>query len=341
MNAIGRSLRDLRFAGAVLKGGPFNVLVQVTNRCNMTCSFCDFWPNGARPEEELTVSDYERLSEGLSRYGAMLVSVEGGEPTLRADLPGIIAALARYHLTALFTNGWRMTEPLAASLWEAGLQHCSVSIDYSDPQRHDAARGVDGAWARAWQAVDILARTAPSGGRQVHVMTILMHDNVDDIERLLEQTAARSVGQQITLISVDGDRRGIKEDGKRLPEPGTGEKIYALWAKYPHLRFLGDYFSRMDTFLAGEAGALPTCRAGIAGFNVDHLGNLSPCIERIGSSVGNVRKEALSVLIDRLRADRAEIDTCQRCFTACRGIQQALSSPSLSTWRDLAARTRV
>jgi MoaA/NifB/PqqE/SkfB family radical SAM enzyme len=327
--------QDLGFARAVWRGGPFNVLVQVTNRCNMTCSFCAFWPNGAPPEQELTVSDYERLSEQLAEHGSMLVSVEGGEPTLRPDLPDIVRALSRHHLTALFTNGWRMTPSLARSLWDAGLTHCSVSIDYADPSRHDAARGVNGATERAWQAIATLRDTSPRGGRNVHVMTILMHDNVDELEPLLQKTAELGVGQQITLLATDGDRRGGSD--KHLPPVGTGARVLALWKRYPHLRFLSEYFAKLDDFLAERP--MPVCRAGIAGFNVDHLGNVSPCIERIGEPAGNLRESSLAELLPKLR--RPELETCQRCFTACRGFQQALSSPTLATWRDLALRTRT
>lgn len=331
-------LRDLAFAATVVRKRPFNVLVQVTNRCNMTCGFCDFWPNGARPEDELTAADYVRLSDGLARIGAMLVSVEGGEPTVRPDLAEIVAALARHHLTALFTNGWRMTPALARSLWDAGLTHCSVSIDYADAAQHDAARGVVGAADKAWQAVATLRDSAPRGGRQVHVMTIIMHDNVDDIPRLAERAARMGVGQQLTLLSVGGDRRGAGSD-KRLPPVGAGAALHAHWRAHREVRFLGDYFARIDDFLAGRP--MPTCRAGLAGFNVDHLGNVSPCIERIGETVGNVRDTDVSELVRRMANDRAELDACQRCWTACRGIQQALSSPTLATWRDLSVRTRA
>ena len=59
--------RDLRFAAGVLRRQPFQVLLQVTNRCNMQCSFCDFWPNGVPPGEELTLADFERIERELSR----------------------------------------------------------------------------------------------------------------------------------------------------------------------------------------------------------------------------------------------------------------------------------
>lgn len=48
--------RDLSFAATVLRRRPFQCFLQVTNRCNMRCGFCDFWPHGAHPGEELTVA---------------------------------------------------------------------------------------------------------------------------------------------------------------------------------------------------------------------------------------------------------------------------------------------
>ncbi|MCA9494871.1 MAG: radical SAM protein [Myxococcales bacterium] len=330
--------RDLGFARSVATGRPFNVLLQVTNRCNMTCSFCDFWPNGARPEDELTVEDFARLSDGLAERGRVLFSIEGGEPTGRPDLPDIVRVLARHHLTALFTNGWRMTPDLARSLWDAGLTHASVSIDYATAARHDEARGVQGASERAWRALELLRDSSPAGDRRVHVMTVVMHDNVEELPALLERTAALGVGHQLTLLSVDGDRRG-GEGTKRPPPEGTGALLLDLWRRHGHLRFLREYFERMDDFLGGRA--MPRCNAGSAGFNVDHLGELSPCIERIGEPVGNLRRDPLPVLLERLAARRDELASCQRCWTACRGFQQALSSPTLRTWQDLALRTRA
>jgi len=70
--------RDLRFAAGIAMRRPFQALVQVTNRCNMKCSFCDFWPNGAPPKEELTVEEYRRIAGELRGLGTFLISVEGG-----------------------------------------------------------------------------------------------------------------------------------------------------------------------------------------------------------------------------------------------------------------------
>jgi MoaA/NifB/PqqE/SkfB family radical SAM enzyme len=329
--------KDAAFSFGLLRKKPFSCLVQVTNRCNMQCSFCDFWPNPAPRQEELTVQEYRRIADELSLLGCFLVSLEGGEPFIRKDLVEIARAFGRRHIPALFTNGWYVTEEAARALFEAGLVHASVSIDYADPARHDRKRGIPGTSERAWKAVDIFRRAAPRGGKQVHVISVLMEDNWQEMEKLFQASADRGVGHQVTLLSDSGFRRGKGPD--KLPPSGISEQMVLLWEKYRHVRFFREYFERMDSFVAG--GAMPTCRAGAQGFNIDHVGNVAPCIEKIDESVGNVRSASIATLHGRLLEKQAEIAKCQRCWTACRGFQQiAGDGPSLAAWSDLSGRMR-
>jgi MoaA/NifB/PqqE/SkfB family radical SAM enzyme len=328
--------KEAGFARSVLARRPFDLLLQVTNRCNMKCSFCDFWPNGAAAEEELSLDELSRLAGELAELGTCVVSIEGGEPFVRPDLVEIVRAFARDHLPVLYTNGWYVTEENARALFDAGLTQVGVSIDYPDA-RHDAKRGWPGAAHRAWEAVDRLRAAAPHGGRQVHVMTVLMHDNAADIERLLQESARHEVGHVVTLLSRDGYRRGKGVDA--LPAPGIGRALLPLWERYPHWRFFREYLERLDDFLG--QGDLPECQAGAQAFNVDHVGNVAVCIERIDEPVGNVRKASLRELHERLRGRRETVAGCQACWTACRGFGQHLSGGAAwSSWRDLASRMR-
>ena len=312
--------RDAKFAATLLRKRPFQVLLQVTNRCNMRCSFCDFWPNGVAPRDELDLATYERLARELSELGTFLVSVEGGEPTLRPDLPQIVEALARRHIPALFTNGWYVTDALASTLWQAGLVHASVSLDYPDAPRHDAKRGLEGAFARGITAIERLVRHAPRGGAQVNVMSVVMQDNADDLEALCQLSQRLGVGHQFTLLSVTGYRRKGSRD--LLPPPGVGKTLARLHDRYPHVRFFRSYFEGIPAFLQGEK--LPSCHAGVQSFNIDHIGNVSPCIERIDRVLGNVRTETLSAIHARLVAAEHESVACRACWTACRGVTEAL-----------------
>jgi hypothetical protein len=90
--------KEARFARSVLARRPFDLLLQVTNRCNMSCSFCDFWPNGAAAEEELSLDELRRLAAELAGLGTCVVSIEGGEPFVRPDLVEIVRPFARDHL---------------------------------------------------------------------------------------------------------------------------------------------------------------------------------------------------------------------------------------------------
>jgi MoaA/NifB/PqqE/SkfB family radical SAM enzyme len=289
------------------------------------------------PRDELDLTTYRRLARELDELGTFLVSVEGGEPLLRPDLPAIVEALAERHIPALFTNGWHVTDELAAELWDRGLVHASVSIDYPEAARHDAKRDLDGAFARAVRALEHFARRAPNGGRQVNVMSVVMADNAGDLDALCRLSQRLGVGHQLTLLSVSGYRR--KDGQDHLPPAGTGEALAKLHERYPHVRFFRSYFDRIDAFLGGSG--LPTCHAGVQSFNIDHVGNVSPCIERIDRVMGNVRHETLATIHARLVAAEAESMACQKCWTACRGVTEALGGGSdLRSLATMASRMR-
>lgn len=328
--------RDLRFALGVVQRRPFQVLIQVTNRCNMRCSFCDFWPNGVAPAEEMTLDDYRRLEEDLSRLGTFLISIEGGEPMLRPDIVEIVRIFGRRHLPMLYTNGWFIEEANARALFDAGVINVGVSLDYADAERHDRQRDLPGTWARAWQAVRTLRSVAPHGSRSVHVMTVLMRDTIDELEKLLQVSAAHDVGHCITLLSVNGFRRG--EKGGEWPAAPISVKLVELWRRYPHFRIFREYLDNMDPFLEGQLEA--RCRAGWQSFNIDHVGSVSPCIEKIDQPVGNVRTESLADLHRKLKALDAGED-CQQCWTACRGVSQLFGNGGTwQAWWDMTTRMK-
>ena len=333
--SVREQLRDLRFAAGVVQRKPFQLLLQVTNRCNMRCDFCDFWPNGVAPREELTTADFARIAEQLAKLGTFLVSIEGGEPFVRPDLIEIVRIFARRHIPLLYTNGWYVDADAARALWDAGLAQVGVSIDYADAARHDRRRALPGAFEHAWNAVALLRDSAPHGQKQVHVMTVLMDDNRDDLAPLLARSAAEGVGHCATLLSTRGFRRA---PGAAMPAAHDASQIAELWARHPHFRMFGDYIDGIAPFLAGEP--MPECRAGVQSFNIDHVGNVSACIEKIDTTYGNVRVEPLARIHRRMIAAEPARG-CQNCWTACRGFNQALAEGgSFRAWRDLATRMR-
>jgi cyclic pyranopterin phosphate synthase len=133
VDSYGRVHRDLR--------------VSITDRCNFRCRYC--MPTEGmvwQPRDEiLTFEEIERVVRvAVQRFGVRSVRLTGGEPTVRAHLPVLIARLAALGVDlALTTNGASLSL-LAEDLAAAGLSRINVSLDSLRPDRFAAITGRDG-----------------------------------------------------------------------------------------------------------------------------------------------------------------------------------------------------
>lgn len=121
-------------------------LLEVTQRCNLTCPVC-FADAGGRvpadPDLATVAGWYRRL---LESGGPCNVQLSGGEPTLRDDLPEIVA-LGRslgFGFIQVNTNGLRLAaEPAyAAALKAAGVSSVFLQFDGTDDAIYRQLRGV-------------------------------------------------------------------------------------------------------------------------------------------------------------------------------------------------------
>ena len=118
IDGFGRVHRDLR--------------ISVTDRCNFRCTYC--MPaegmQWQRREDLLSFEEIERLARIMvGRFGVNAIRLTGGEPTVRARLPILVAKLSALDVDlAMTTNG--VTLPLlAGELRSAGLKRINISLD--------------------------------------------------------------------------------------------------------------------------------------------------------------------------------------------------------------------
>jgi MoaA/NifB/PqqE/SkfB family radical SAM enzyme len=326
--------KQARYAAAFLARRLVHTNLQILYQCNMRCQICDFWrPNHAR-RRRLAPSEVAIIAAKLAALGPQIVSIGGGEPLLHPAIVRIVEILARDHFPVMICNGWYVTPELAGALFRAGVYEVSVSVDYADAARHDAQRGVDGAHARALAGLATLARARVHAWQRVHMISVVMDDNVDDVERLIQLSRALGVTSLVTLYS---DGRGRAERRARRPE--IGARLQELKARYPEFVQLRGYLGRF-----GEAirdGGVGPCMAGRNLCNVDSDGDVSLCIDRIGEPVGNLLRDEAPVIERRLRAAHAAND-CRGCWTSCRGAIETLmyGGDRLGNLRDYHAMTR-
>jgi MoaA/NifB/PqqE/SkfB family radical SAM enzyme len=324
--------KKFRIFSRFFMGRPVWCTWQVTYRCNFNCAFCDYWKRRVKPSDELSVADIERGSRNLAGISSLMISIGGGEPFLRPDLPYVIEALARYHMPLITTNGWCVTRAAARSAYQAGLWGASVSLDYADEERHDRARGVKGAYLRALKALEYFSEERSGRFQRVNVMAVLMRDNVDEIEPLI-QLAAR-YGAFFMVQPYCGLKGGRRKFGSDVD---VAKRLLDLRGKYENF-ISNKYF--LERFDLANDGGVPGCRAGKGFFNIDNFGRVAKCVEDLDHPIGNVVSDPPQDILSRLNA-AWQANTCRSCWYNCRGEIEALYTPRgflnampvvLSTW---------
>ncbi len=119
---------------------PYRLDLALTYRCNNDCAHCYNVQHPSRlPSEEksgmsaeLSTSSWKRIIDRAWELGIPHIIFTGGEPTLRADLPELIAhAEHNGQITGLNTNARRLSDAhYVETLVEAGLDHVQITLEF-------------------------------------------------------------------------------------------------------------------------------------------------------------------------------------------------------------------
>ena len=285
----------------------------------MRCGFCNYWKDPAGKAQEQSLEQIAMGAGRLAKLGSMLISLAGGEPMLREDLVGIVREVGQWHLPFVTTSGWGVTRERAEELIQAGLWGVSVSLDYASREKHDKRRGQAGCFEQAVRALEYFSRARVRRWQRVNVMTVLLHDNLQEVEELLKLARDH---QAYLMIQPYGE---LKTGDRRFRNKGEGVSEHLLELRGRYKNFLSNpvFLSRFDEALDGGVGG---CRAGWSFFNIDSVGDVSMCVERRATPVGNLYRDHIQDIIRRLRwASRG--NDCRGCWYNCRGEMEMLHEP--------------
>ncbi len=191
---------------------PYRMDLAITYRCNNDCSHC----YNARPRDypELSTSQWKAILDRLWQVGIPHVVFTGGEPTLRNDLPELVAhAEHNGQITGINTNARRLSDPVYLdTLVKAGLDHVQITLESHDPAIHDAMVASRGAWKQTTAGL----RHALASPLYVMTNTTLLDFNspfLDETLDFLAETGVPTVGLNALIYSG----RGLNV-GHGLPE---------------------------------------------------------------------------------------------------------------------------
>lgn len=135
---------------------PMPVL-RIGTRCNANCPFCNVPSESYNLPEEMPIGEVKKeISNLAKKYSDLMISLSGGEPTLRRDLPEIIqfAKSKGAQVIEVQTNAIRMSvDGYAKKLKKCGLSRAFVSFHSHVPVVQESLLGVKGSFEKCVKGI--------------------------------------------------------------------------------------------------------------------------------------------------------------------------------------------
>ncbi len=289
-----------------------------TNKCNLTCKHCY---QDARPDacaRELTTDEARTLIDQIAVAGFKIMIFSGGEPLMRPDIYDLVAYAASKGLRPVFgTNGTLITPEVAARLKQAGACAMGISLDSLDAARHDAFRGMEG----AWQATVDGMRACREAGLPFQIHTTVLDWNEDEVCDITDFAVEQgAVAHYVFFLIPVG--RGKFINGTALKVADNERLLRRIMAKQAEVPIdvkptCAPQFTRVAKQLGVETRFARGCLAGLTYCIVSPEGVVRPCAY-MTQEAGNVREQPFdeiwktSPVFERLRT-RSYEGACGTC----------------------------
>ena len=281
---------------------PVNITVSVSYRCNSRCKTCNVW---LLPNDDFTIEEWDRTFQSLGQ-APYWFTFSGGEPTLRKDLPEMVASAYRHCKPGIInipTNG--IQDKIIPGRIEQILQTCpesevivNLSLD-AYGLKHDHIRGVRGNWERSmrtYAAFKELKSRYKNFTLGIH--TVISNFSVEHFPELCEYVE-RELKPDSYITEIAEER--VELDTVGLGITPTAEKYSVAIDKLVEaLRdqkvtgisrvtqaFRREYYEIVKRTLREHRQIIP-CMAGVASAQIAPNGDVWTCCIR-AESMGNLR----------------------------------------------------
>jgi MoaA/NifB/PqqE/SkfB family radical SAM enzyme len=203
---------------------PRRIYWELTRACGLACLHCRAEAIHERLPDELDRDEAFRLLDSLAEARPHpVVVLTGGDPLERPDFWDILdhAKSLGLHVDVAPSATPKLTREVIAKLAGRGVGAMSLSLDGSDPEKHDALRGIPGCYDMTMVAArDIAAVDIP-----LQVNTLVTADTLPDMPAILERVAEMNAKRWSLFFLVTTGR------GSSLPQitPEQAETLLS-WA---------------------------------------------------------------------------------------------------------------
>jgi radical SAM protein with 4Fe4S-binding SPASM domain len=306
----------------------FSVLVELTYRCNLDCSFC-YNDVGLRGKP-LTTEQYLDFFSDLRDMQVLNLTLTGGEPLAHPDFLRVGAhARELGFVVRIKSNGHALRGTIARRIRdEIDPFLIEVSLHGATAATHDRQTRVPGSFARLLENI----AAARELGLRLKINSTLTRWNEDEVEDMLD--LADSLG---VMLQIDPEVTA-RDNGDRSPldlsasPAGTRRLFAALRERQQRLELLTEPSTapRVEVARGADDGAAPTpsgkhCGAGSSGIAVDPYGNVYPCVQW-RRPCGNLHQNRIAEIwvASKTLTDVRELTVAARSAVAAHGADAHL-----------------
>lgn len=199
---------------------PIGMLAELTHRCPLQCPYCSNPVELLKANRELDTATWLSLFEQAADLGVLQVHLSGGEPTLRRDLPELIAGLsARGVYTNLITAGVGIAEGRIEAFAEAGLDHLQLSFQGARAATTDRVGNHPGGHVKKLET----ARRARAAGLPLTINAPIHRHNIEEVPDFIEM--ALSLGaERLEIANVQYGGWALLNRDALMPDRAAVER---------------------------------------------------------------------------------------------------------------------
>ncbi len=159
-----------------------NLVAELTHRCPLQCPYCSNPLALAPRRDELDTATWTRIFREAADLGAVHLGLTGGEPSVRDDLPELVASARDADLYTHLVTAARPLDPAGlARLRTAGLDSVQISIQDAEAGPSDEIAGTE-----SFAAKCALARATRELGLPLTLNVVLHRRNLGRVGELIE-----------------------------------------------------------------------------------------------------------------------------------------------------------
>jgi radical SAM protein len=205
---------------------PYIAIWEVTQACDLACVHCRACAQPKRHPLELSTDEGKRLIDQIADWRVPVFVLTGGDPIKRPDVFELVEYATQNGVRVSLTPSATplLTRETIHRLKQCGLARLAVSLDGSNPEVHDAFRGMSGSFDRTMQAID----WAHEVELPVQINTTFSRTNYEDFDSIAQLIETRNVTLWSVFFLVPTGR------GK-LADLLTGDEFEGLFEKLDRL----------------------------------------------------------------------------------------------------------